>query len=313
MYPLPKPALVDLVAFSRRYGNLVRGIERAAADADLKVAEASVLLQLGEDDMISADVARALSMDTAQLSRCVKGLVSKQLVERRSGNGSSREKLGLTSQGQRRVATINGSQAEAALRVLQGMSSAAKAAFFQAAGALGEHKWDEGVYHQVEHRGARPGDFAKILGGMVESGTDRFWQGFDSSFEGHALRTLAAYANHPEPSRNVLMIAEVAETVIGSIMAMQSEGDPTTADVQHLWVGRHYASCGIGSRLLDDCRRSLGTLKYARVRATTTNRSDFMPGKSLYQKHGWTPLDRRQEHKFGRAVTVETWELRLKS
>jgi DNA-binding MarR family transcriptional regulator len=77
------PAAVAVEAFEGRYGKFFRAVELASGKAGLSPNELEVLDALELAALSQAEMRSVLLVDRGQLSRCIKGMIAKGLVELR--------------------------------------------------------------------------------------------------------------------------------------------------------------------------------------------------------------------------------------
>ena len=100
--------------FNRRYVPAMRLLDRSYLDTGLATLEAAALLEIGENEGVSArDISRKLNMDKGYLSRAVARFESEGWVEKGPSPEDGRlQALSLTDAGKRRVEELAGSGAD---------------------------------------------------------------------------------------------------------------------------------------------------------------------------------------------------------
>jgi DNA-binding MarR family transcriptional regulator/N-acetylglutamate synthase-like GNAT family acetyltransferase len=295
--------------FNRFYTRRIGVLERGFLKSPFSLAEVRVLYELAHRDApTAADVARDLGLDPGYLSRLMRHLVARSLVERRpSGRDGRRQHLRLTGAGRRAFAELDRRQTAEVRHLVRAVDPAqrtrltgAMQAIEQVLGATTEPA--PGYLLRPPH----PGD----LGWVVHRHGALYAQeyGYDERFEALVAQIVADFVAHARPRRERCWIAERDGAIVGSVFLVHKS--PTVAQLRLLLVEPSARGLGIGRRLVDECIRFARQAGYRRMVLWT--QSELLAARHIYEAAGFHLTAREPHDSFGRRhLVAETWELTL--
>jgi GNAT superfamily N-acetyltransferase len=154
-------------------------------------------------------------------------------------------------------------------------------------------------------RGPHAGD----LGWIVERHGALYAREYawNEEFEALVAKIVADYAQHHDPKREAVWIAEVDGARAGCVMCVQKS--PTTAQLRLLLVEPTARGHGLGARLVDECIRFAREHGYKKMVLWTND--VLHSARKIYEAAGFTLAHSAKHHAFGHSLVEQTWELRL--
>jgi GNAT superfamily N-acetyltransferase len=131
--------------------------------------------------------------------------------------------------------------------------------------------------------------------------------GWDESYEALARDILAAFVKNHDPNRERSWIAVRGDDIIGSVFVTQAS--ETVAKLRLLYVEPSARGTGLGRHLVNTCI-AFAREKGYRTLSLWTN-DVLVPARRIYQTAGFTCVDAKPHHSFGKDLIGETWELPL--
>lgn len=301
--------IAEIRAFSRFYTGQIGLLEEQFHDSPLTLPEARVLYEIDARGHTTArELLRALRMDRGYLSRMLgkfadAGLtaISPNLQDRRSNT------VALTTDGDIIVERLNQKSEDAVAELIQTLSAEQRAALVGAMRTIRTLLGDDVGTGPVILRPHRIGE----LGWMVHRQAVLYNQqfGWNGEFEALIARIYSEYEGAPEtPPRN-LWVAERNGTVAGSIFVMASEGIEGSAQLRMLYVEPDARGLGIGKTLVDQAVSFAREGGYERMRLWTHTIQES--ARRLYAAAGFTVVESKAHHQFGKDLVAEIWEQRF--
>ena len=131
--------------------------------------------------------------------------------------------------------------------------------------------------------------------------------GWNEKYEAWAAETVARFIGGHEEARERCWVAEMDSEIVGSVLLVRESGE--VASLKLLLVEPQAQGVGIGWRLVHECLRFAKRAGYRAVRAETA--SVLTDARRIFQKSGFTVIDKATRNEFERPFTWETWELPL--
>jgi DNA-binding MarR family transcriptional regulator/N-acetylglutamate synthase-like GNAT family acetyltransferase len=301
--------IADIRAFNRFYTGQIGLLEEHFNDSPLSLPEARVLYEIDARGHTTAgDLARALRMDRGYLSRILRkfadsGLtaMTPHLTDRRSSN------LALTSDGDIIVERLNDKSNEAVVNLIRPLTVPQRQDLVAAMRTIRTLLGDELPSPPVALRPPRIGD----IGWLVHRQGVLYHQqyGWNGEFEALIARIYADYHAAPETPPKQLWIAERGGIIAGSIFTMPSEGIAGSAQLRMLYVEPAARGLGIGRLLVDQCVAFAREAGYERMRLWT--HTIQQSARKLYGAAGFTVVESKPHHAFGKDLISEIWEKRF--
>jgi len=291
---------------SRLCTRMAGGIARQGHAAGPAMAEARLLLELGHPDPgaaapAAADLARALAMDTAQVSRLLRGLAAEGLIERRPAAGR-RLALQLAPRGRAALATLEETCRADMARLLEPLAPplrAELAACLRRASAI----LAAPVPAVPVLRPARPGEYGWIVTRHATLyGAEQGWDAL--AFEAYVAGLLAKFGAARDPARQSLWIAAIADAPVGSVAVVDAGGG--TARLRLLILDPAVRGRGVGRALLAEAMHFARSRGYERM--TLSTYASLTAARSLYAAHGFVLTHAAPVREWGHDLVTENWD-----
>jgi DNA-binding MarR family transcriptional regulator/predicted GNAT family acetyltransferase len=292
--------------FARFCEHRLGPIESWGAEGSLSDVEARVLRALGRRAGATAsEIAAGLGLDGGYLSRILRRLETRGLVERAKSQVDGRRRpLDLTPAGREAVAPIEDNGRKRAAALLSRLSDADQhrvvAAMRNIQQLLGEDAEPLAPYQLRPHR---PGD----MGWLVHRHGALYAQeyGFDETFEAFVAEIAASFVKSFDPKRERCWIAEKDGEIVGSVLLMKL--GPDIAKLRLLYVEPKARGLGIGRRFVDEAIRFAHAAGYSRVSVWTNDA--LRAARRIYADAGFRLVREGAQRSFGQDLVEEIWEL----
>ncbi len=298
----------ELRRFNRFYTQKIGALEEGLLASPFSLTEARVLYEIAlAEQQAAAQIGRRLGLDRGYLSRILRGFERRGLICRTASAGDRRVSLlGLTPQGQSAFSELDArSQAEIGA-LLRALPEEAQHRLVGAASTiervLGARADDRANYLLRPHR---VGDMGWIIARHGVLYAQEY--GWDIRFEALVAEIAAKFVHNFNPRRECCWIAEKDGENAGSVMLV--EETEVVAKLRLLLVEPDARGLGIGARLVQECLRFAGNVRYKKVILWTN--SILVAARRLYQNAGFQMIDAQPHRSFGKDLVGETWELAL--
>ena len=293
--------------FNRFYTQHIGALHEHLAKSAFSLTEVRVLHELSRGRAQTASVlGRALGLDSGYLSRLLTSFERRDLITRRPSDSDARQSLiALTDHGHAAYAPLETAAIEEVSALLGGLTALAQEQLI-AAMKLIERLLDDKPKHElVVLRQPRAGECGWLVHRQAQWFAAQY--GWDQSFEGWLARVVADYAQRNDPLREMCWVAEQEGVVVGSVCLVGVSA--TVAGVRLLWVEPDMQRLGIGTQLLGACVRFARRAGYTTLTLTTA--STLGKARRLCERAGFRLAGTVAEHRFGKDLTIERWELGL--
>ena len=304
-----RAARVDAVRrFNRFYTRQIGVLQEGLLQSPFSLAEARVLYEVAHRDRpAAAELGKDLGLDAGYLSRILRGLRRRGLVDRRPSEADGRRSLlGLTRNGRAAFATLDERSRTEIGALLDPLPPRDQDRLVEAMRAieelLGGAPRPPASYLLRPHQ---PGD----MGWVVHRHGVLYAQeyGWDETFEGLVAEIVARFVKRLDPRRERCWIAEVDGEAVGSVFLVKQSR--TVARLRLMLVEPRARGMGIGKRLVDECIRFARQAGYRKI--TLWTNSVLLAARRLYTQAGFRLVDEEPYHGFGHDLVGETWELKL--
>ena len=294
--------------FNRFYTKRIGVLAEGMVNSSFPLPEARVLYELGTRSGPPArEVAEALGIDPAYLSRLLRGLVDRGLVSRTPDPDDGRQsRVWLTDTGREAFAVLDqGSQDEFAA-VLSELPKSEQVRLLDAMRTIEEILGDR-PEPKVPYiiRPHRPGDFGYLIQRHAAVYAQEF--GWDGTFEGVVAEIAAGFIGKFDPTRDASWIAEREGKFVGSIFLERATD--TLAKLRLLFVEPEARGLGIGSRLVTECVDQARRFGYRRITLWTYDA--LVAARRLYDAAGFRQVSAERHMAFGREMTSQHLDLDL--
>ncbi|MEJ2854387.1 MULTISPECIES: bifunctional helix-turn-helix transcriptional regulator/GNAT family N-acetyltransferase [unclassified Saccharothrix] len=296
--------VADVRAFNRFYTGVIGILDNAYLSSPYSLTEVRVLFELSAGTAETADLRTGLGLDAGYLSRILTRFDREGLITRSPSPADARRQVvGLTDAGRAVLADLDARSNAEIGALLDRVPPSDLASLVGAMRRI--QRLLTGAERTYLLRPLKPGD----LGWVVHRHGVRYAEehGYDQTFEALVARVVADYVEHHDPHREAAWIAEVDGEPAGSVFCVKAGED--TAQLRLLLVEPEARGLGIGKRLVEECVRFARRAEYRRMTLETV--SDVEVARGIYKRVGFSPVQVKPVHKWGKDVVEETWALDL--
>jgi DNA-binding MarR family transcriptional regulator/GNAT superfamily N-acetyltransferase len=294
-------------AFNRFYTRQVGLLDEHVAKSRFSLAEGRVLYELSKRGHSKGmDLAQALDMDPAYLSRLLRKFVAAGLVvhlpsvtDRRSNETA------LTREGDMAVAELEDLNDAAIDAMLEHVSPADRAALVGAMDSIRAILGDKPGRSPIILRPHRIGDLGWMIHRQGILYNRQF--GWNIGFESLIAGIYNEFQEAPSTPPKDLWVAEQNGGVVGSIFVMPSEGIAGSAQLRMLYVEPAARGQGVGTVLVKQAVSFARDNGYQRMRLWTHTIQES--ARKIYAAAGFRIVETIPEDNFGVQMLGEIWEL----
>ncbi len=294
--------------FNRFYTRQIGVLQEGLLRSPFSLTEARVVYELAHHEGTTAtELGEELDLDAGYVSRILRGFHKQGLLAKERSQIDGRQTLlRLTRQGQEAFAKLNAASRDEIGAMLDQLSEEEQESLVDAMHAI-ERLLGAGPEHRVPYilRPHQPGD----MGWVVQRHGVLYAQeyGWDERFEALVAEIVANFIQSYDPRRERCWIAEKDGENVGSVFLVKKT--KTVAKLRLLLVEPKARNLGIGSRLVEECVRFARLVGYRKLTLWTND--VLHAARRIYEKTGFTVVDREPHHSFGHDLVSETWELEL--
>jgi DNA-binding MarR family transcriptional regulator/N-acetylglutamate synthase-like GNAT family acetyltransferase len=304
-------AAVDEVrSFNRFYTRRIGLLEKGLSASPFPLVEARVLYELATGPRgAAADLARALDMDKAHLSRVLARLRGRGLVAAEtSPNHARRRLLSLTAAGRHAFARLETSTVAQMSEMIAPLDRPAverlTGAMREIAVILGRRASAEKAAYSL--REPRVGDLGWIIHRQAKLYAEEY--GWDWRFEGLIAGIVEKFIASYDPAAEAAWIAERAGAIVGSVFLARGD-QPKTGKLRLLHVEPSARGLGIGAALVEACIGRARSCGYSRLTLWTND--VLVSARRIYEAAGFRLIAEERHHSFGRDLVGQNWALEL--
>lgn len=311
---MPTTELSDCVAavrrFSRFYTRRIGLLHEGLLGGPLSLTEGRLVWELAQAETLTAkELSAGLDLDSGYLSRLLRGLEERGLIEKRPSMADGRQVLlSLTPAGRDAYAAMDARSREEIGAMLGRLSPPQR---HQLAEALGTAErllgGGEPAKPAVPYilRPPRPGDMGWVVHRQGALYAQEY--GWDESFEALVAEIVAGFVRNFDPKRERCWIAEREGRVVGSVFLVHH--NDKVAKLRLLYVEPDARGLGIGRRLVEECIGFARQVGYARMTLWTND--ILVAARRIYQAAGFRRVAAERHRSFGHDLIGENWELEL--
>lgn len=300
-------AVAAIRRFNRFHTRLVGALGGNLHGAGVSLTEARVLYELAQaDGWRAGDLAQALSLDPAYLSRILKRFEASGWLARQRSEADGRAFiLMLTADGRSMFARLERASQTEAERLLARLSASERGRLVAALGDAEALLGGSRPSGRLAIRPHRPGDMGWVIGAHARLYSQDY--GWDISFEALVAEIAARFLREFKPGRERCFIAELDGSPVGSAFVV--EADPETAKLRLVLVETWAQGLGLGKRLVAEAVAFARLAGYRRMLLWT---NDILhAARAIYAAQGFRLIAEERHHSFGQDLVGETWELAL--
>ena len=294
--------------FNRFYTQQIGVLREGLLRSPYSLTEVRVLYEIAHrDEPTAAALSRDLGLDAGYLSRILRDLGKRGLVEKRPSKSDGRQSLlRLSKKGRKEFDALNARQDEEVGTMLNNLHPHEHGRLIGAMrtihGLLGAQPEQKVPYILRPHH---PGDMGWIVHrhGVLYSQE----YGWDEHFEALVAQIVADFIKNFDPKRERCWIAEREGEVVGSVFLVKKT--KTVGQLRLLLVEPKARGLGIGQRLVDECIRFARRVGYRKIMLWTNDVLDA--ARHIYEQAGFRLVKEEAHHSFGHDLVGQNWELTL--
>lgn len=295
-------------AFNRFYTRHAGLLEEGLLKSEFSLTEVRVLYELAHAEGLSAsDLARELNLDIGYMSRLLKRLHARGLLQRSSSKTDARRSvLRLTARGRKAFVPIEAATRRQLADMLESVPVDGKEKLLRSMRTIQRIFGDraEGAAACII-RDPRPGDIGWIIHrhGVLYAAE----YGWDQTFEGLVAEIAGKFIRSFDPKLEHCWIAERDDEVVGSIFLVRKSA--RVAQLRLLYVEPSTRGLGIGRGLVRECIAFAKATGYKTVSLWTND--VLVSARKIYQAEGFVLVKEEKHHSFGRDLVGQHWDLKL--
>ncbi|RUW46831.1 GNAT family N-acetyltransferase [Mesorhizobium sp. M1A.F.Ca.ET.072.01.1.1] len=300
---------IDAVrAFNRFYTRQIGLLDEGLLKSPFSLTEARVLYELAHrDGLVASDLVRDLGLDPGYVSRLLKKLEERGLVERAATEADARRSsIALTPAGREAFVPLNQDSHDQVRALLDRLAPTDQERLVKAMRTVQDLLGDK-PEPKIPYilRPLQVGDIGWITHrqGLIYAQD----YGWDATYEALVAEILGEFVKNFVPQWERSWIAEREGEVVGSVFVMRKS--PKVAKLRLLYVEPSARGLGIGRRLVDECIAFSRAKGYKTLTLWT---NDILgSARRIYQAAGFKLAEEERHHSFGKDLVGQTWNLEL--
>ncbi|HSM05083.1 MAG TPA: bifunctional helix-turn-helix transcriptional regulator/GNAT family N-acetyltransferase [Longimicrobiales bacterium] len=307
----PSAARIEAVRrFNRFYTRQIGLLQEGLLASPFSPSEARVVYELAHHEETTAGhLSEELGLDPGYMSRLVRGLERRALLDKRPSPTDGRQVLlSLSEEGGAAFARLNAASRGEIEGMLDALSPMDQERLVDAMELI-EELLGAGAEHRVPYilRPPQPGDFGWIVErhGLIYNRE----YGWGERFEALVAEIVARFVREFDPTRERCWIAERNGENVGSVALVNEPDREGVARLRLLLVDPRARGLGIGRRLVTECTRFARRAGYHTITLWTD--SVLHAARRIYEDEGYRMVHEERHDTFGTDLVGQTWELEL--
>jgi DNA-binding MarR family transcriptional regulator/GNAT superfamily N-acetyltransferase len=308
--PLLPARITAVRRFNRFYTRQVGALDEGLLHSNLSLPEARVLYEIAHrESPTAAELGRDLHLDGGYLSRLLRALEQRTLVERAPSPADGRQSLlRLTPEGRATFEDLDKRSSDDVAALLTPLGDLQQRRLLEAMRTI--EKLLGGEIRQTAPyvlRAHRPGDMGWIVHRQAVLYAQEY--GWNEEYEGLISRIVADFIDTFDAKREHCWIAEREGEIVGSVFVVRHPNREGVAKLRLLYVEPSARGMGIGRRLVSEVTRFAREAGYRAISLWTN--SVLVSARRLYEAEGYRLVKEERHHSFGKDLVGQTWELTL--
>lgn len=295
--------------FNRFYTKQIGVLDDGLLKSPFSLAEARVIYELAaHGEATATEIKGELGLDAGYLSRVLKGLDNRGLIDKKNANTDARASiLSLSDKGLAEFANLDRLARDQIEHMLGNLFAADHSKLLAAMKTISDILQPKAPINDKTYilRGLQPGDIGWAIQANGRIYADEY--GWDETYEATIAEILADFVKNCDPRRERGWIAEKDGENVGSVFLVRKSA--TVARLRVLIVEPKARGMGIGKRLVGECIRFARQARYKKIVLWT--QSSLVAARGIYGNAGFEMVGTEQNHMFGKDLVSETWELKL--
>jgi DNA-binding MarR family transcriptional regulator/ribosomal protein S18 acetylase RimI-like enzyme len=299
--------IAEIRRFNRAFARWLGLFDEHYSRTDFSPAESRLFYELAAAGHSNgAELARAMGVDPAYLSRMLQKLVAEGLVAvSPSATDRRRNQLALTADGDQAAAKVEAAADGAIAELIAPLSEAERGELVSAMQTIARILDGEAGGASIILRPHRIGDVAHVVARQAQIYAGEF--GWDGSYEALAAEIGGKFLEEFDSATDSCWIAERDGRIIGSVFVV--DAGQGVAQLRLLYVEPSARGLGVGKLLVDQVVRFARDRRYTKIRLWT--QASLVAARKLYAAAGFTLTESKPHHSFGNDLVGEYWELKL--
>lgn len=299
--------IAEIRRFNRAFARWLGLFDEHYSRTDYSPAESRLLYELAvAGHSNAAELARAMGVDPAYLSRMLRKFVADGLVAiTPSATDKRRNELALTADGDRTFAGLDAAADRAIADLIGPLDDSQRRELVAAMQTISRLLDGDEQASAIVLRPHRVGDVAHVVARQAVVYAEEF--GWNGTYEGLAAEIAGKFLQDFDPSTEGCWIAERSGRIIGSVFVVDAGNG--VAQLRLLYVEREARGLGVGRMLVDQVVAFARDRGYRKIRLWT--QSDLVAARRVYAAAGFTLVESKPHHSFGKDLVGEYWELQL--
>ncbi len=299
--------IAEIRRFNRAFARWLGLFDEHYSRTDYSPAESRLFYELAAAGHTNgAELARAMGVDPAYLSRMLQKFVADGLVAvSPSISDRRRNQLALTADGDKAAAEVEAAADRAIADLVAPLSESQRRELVSAMQTIARILDNDDNGASIILRPHRIGDVAHVVARQSQIYAGEF--GWDGSYEALAAEIGGKFLDEFDPATDSCWIAERDGRIIGSVFVV--DAGQGVAQLRLLYVEPEARGLGVGKLLVDQVVRFARDKRYQKIRLWT--QASLVAARKLYAAAGFTLTESKPHHSFGKDLVGEYWELRL--
>lgn len=294
--------------FSRFYTRQIGLLREGIVGSPFTLGEGRVIYELAHHEETTAThLGDELGIDAGYMSRIVRSLHERSIVERRTSPADGRQYLlSLTEEGEGAFAELNAASRAEIHGMLDLLPEPDQNRLVEAMhtieGLLGAQPEHRVPYILRPHRSGDMGWVVQRQGMLYNRE-----YGWDDTCEALFAEIVAKFIRDFDPKRERCWIAEREGENVGAVFLMKHPEREGVAKLRLLHVEPGARGLGIGRRLVQECTHFARQTGYHTI--TLWTNSVLHAARRIYEREGYRLVHEEPHHSFGHDLVGQTWEL----
>lgn len=301
--------VVAIRKFNRFYTRQLGLLDAHLLHSPLSLGEARVMYEIATaDSPLAANIADDLGLDRGYLSRIVSSFVRRGLVLKEKSHTDARQSpLRLTAKGKKLFAELQRDTDAQVASLLSPIPPDGRDQLIESMQVI-QRTLGRNSDHapEITIRAHRAGDIGWVIERHGVIYTREY--GWDMRFEGLVAKIASEFLAQNDPKRERCWIAELDGARVGCVFLVARS--KTVAQLRLLLVEPSARGMGIGQRLVQECIDFARKAGYSRMRLWTNE--VLTSARKIYQAAGFQLIEEERHSSWGKPLTSQTWEMRLR-
>ncbi|MBI5472346.1 MAG: GNAT family N-acetyltransferase [Ignavibacteriae bacterium] len=298
--------------FNRFYTDQIGLLNQHVLDSPFSLVEVRVLYEIFHaGECTSVHLQSLLRIDPGYLSRILTSYQTRGLIRKRPSPNDGRSQLITLSSKGKKVFEELDQRSDALIESLTGkLAGSGKELLLQSMMNI-EHLLSpadkRALASEITIRTElRPGDLGYVTylhGVLYKEEYD-----YDIAFESYVAAGLDEFYRSYDPAKNRVWVCERGRHIVGFLLLMNRGA---AAQLRYFLLRPEYRGIGLGTKLMDLYMAFFHQCDYKTSYLWTT--SELITAAHLYRKYGFMLAEEKKSTAFGKPVTEQRYDLRLKS